>query len=66
MTNAGMHRCPDCNRHWIHAHCRATATKNMSCPDCDNMFGMARPWEYIDEFESWVIDAREESSVSQP
>jgi hypothetical protein len=66
MTNAGMHRCPNCNRRWIHAYCMAVETKNMTCPDCDDMGSMARPWEYIDEFESWVIDAREKGGVSQP
>jgi hypothetical protein len=58
----GLHRCNLCNKHWVHVRCQAKDRPMMPCPQCDGYTNSAKPWEYLDDFDSWVLDARNPQS----
>lgn len=58
------HYCSACMEMWAPLVCKTSQTCNgrpVTCPRCGGLYvGL---WEYLDEFNNWVKEAREEAGV---
>ena len=61
-----QHVCSRCKRYWEHALvvCKLPNARESICPNCRSVSrDGAEHWEYLDDFDGWVMEVREEAGV---